>query len=92
MNPEDQFKQEIAELEEIHNRMIKAGLLVKHGHSDKTKRIAAEFTPDGQEVVTTIYTLHKTIGPLTPKQVVLFWKYMVAFADARMKDSGQNPA
>lgn len=83
---EGQFSEYVKALDVIRDRMIKAGLIARHGYRDDPKLVGSEFTPDGQEVVTTIYTLHHAIGPLTSKQIILFWGYMVEVAEQRKGD------
>lgn len=70
-------------LEELHDRMLKVGLIAEHGKFND--RTGAVFTPDGQEVVTVIAALEGTLGPLTPKQIVVLWKYLVEVANQRKK-------
>lgn len=82
---DDKFNQNIHALNEIRDRMLQAGLIVTHGYSDNPKRVGAEFTPAGQEVVLTISALNEAIGPLAPEQIVRFWKYMVEVAEARKR-------
>jgi hypothetical protein len=45
----------------------------------------AEFTPDGQEIVTTITALDEALEPLSHREIVALWLYFREVAKARRK-------
>jgi hypothetical protein len=88
MPPEDEkFSEYTKILDELQDRMIKAGLIIRHGHSDKSKRIGADFTPSGQDAVTSIAALDIMLGPLSNRQIVALWLYFREVAEQRRKRS-----
>ena len=84
MKPEDdQFQEQVKALEEIQDKMLKAGFIVAHGHTQQLN--IARFTPDGQDAVTSIVAMDMKLGPLTDRQIVYLWKYCRQLYEQRAK-------
>jgi hypothetical protein len=95
MTPDDkQFAKYIEILDELQDRMLKAGLIVAHSHFDKAKCIRGDFTPSGQDAVASIAALDMMLeGPLTNRQIVTLWLYFRDFAKQLIrKTNGDGPA
>ena len=73
--------QYIKTLEELQDRMIKAGFLVRHGYSKHGN--VAEFTPIGKSVIEAFAGIDRALGPLTGQQVQVLWIYFREIAKGR---------
>lgn len=78
---DDKFQDYIKILDELQDRMLKAGLVVRHAHSQH--RMATDFTPVGIAFVNAIGALEMAIGPLTNNQIICLWIYFREVAKER---------
>lgn len=80
MKPEDeQLQEHIKMLEELKDRMLKSGLMVAHGHSEKRNIVAANFTLDGMMCMNAIAMLNGKLAPLTNKEIIILWRFLAEF-------------
>jgi hypothetical protein len=85
MTPEDdKFSEYMEILNELQDRMIKAGLITAHGHFEKAELIRGDFTPSGQDAVSSIVALDTMLGPLSNRQIVALWLYFRGVGKERM--------
>jgi len=91
MEPDDKkFAEYMQLLDELQDRMIKAGFLVGHGHFDKAKVICGDFTPSGQDAVSSIIAIDVALGPLSNRQIVALWLYFREVAKQRLQGHSDN--
>ena len=86
MAPQDEkFQEYIKTLDELQDRMLKAGFIAELGHTDKAG--ATTFTERGLSVLRAIGDIDNAIGPLTNRQLVCLWLYFREVAKKR-RDTG----
>ena len=85
MKPEDdKFAEYIQILDDLQDRMIKAGFILGHAHSEHGT--AAKFTPSGQDAVAAIVALDAMLGgPLSNRQIVALWLYFRELGKTRLE-------
>jgi hypothetical protein len=82
MTPEEEkFKKHIQRLDELSDRMLKAGLIVRHAHTEHGSGVVA--TASGILIVEAFWNINKACGPLTNTDKILIWDYLCALGDAR---------
>jgi hypothetical protein len=59
-------------LQELLDRMLKAGWVIRYGHS-KEGRLGVEWSADGLWMVEVIRRMERALGPLSERDLSLLW-------------------
>lgn len=84
---DDDFKKYVATLNELNDRMLKAGLIISHAHTKDTG--VSNYTPIGLSFITAIDGLDEMLGHLSPEQVLCLWNHFTQIGKRLRERGGQ---